>query len=525
MARLHSQAGRAAVIVILTLVLIARAPITFSHTANLNITPDSVEYSVVAQRLVTQGTLDLSLNGASVPSRYPPWFSLVVLAPLYALNPDFPGIAVIALIFFAALLMTLVFVLGEALCPQGGGLSAGILVLLFTAVPYWAQFVMTDVPTLVLGLLAALLYLRLKPETRLTEFWSAGMVCGLAFAFRQAAVFYVLPFLAWTLRRRGNRSVRLFALLLPLIAVEAATLFYNHLVFGEWGRNGYHYWVSQAYDYPNRAFSRRYVLKNLRSFLSVSTLIVLGLGTWGARTCLSREERDPSRRLLLFLLWGALPITLLHLGYFFVDLRFHFALFVTAAILGAAEGTRLFEENRRRVLCLVSLGVLLILPLVSAAIAKRKPPFFQPWWEAAVQIREDTPRNAVIVSGVDPVYLTAFAGRNTERFFVPTDRSVEYASKIAAPHRLKAEPPVSILPLYPELKRWAAGTAALSPIEFTASERPERLLQYLKAGRPVYLEIGSLAETDKTARFLGKAFLLQHIAGASLLRKLELRSH
>jgi hypothetical protein len=45
--------------------------------SDLEITPDSVEYAIGAQRLVTQGRFDIEINTGSLPfPATPPWFSV-----------------------------------------------------------------------------------------------------------------------------------------------------------------------------------------------------------------------------------------------------------------------------------------------------------------------------------------------------------------------------------------------------------------------------------------------------------------
>ena len=69
--------------------------------SNLAIVPDSVEYAIGAQRLVTVGRYDLEIEGVSFPPRYPPWFSALFLAPAYALAPSELGIGILPVLVLA----------------------------------------------------------------------------------------------------------------------------------------------------------------------------------------------------------------------------------------------------------------------------------------------------------------------------------------------------------------------------------------------------------------------------------------
>jgi hypothetical protein len=67
---------------------------TAYNASDLEIVPDSVEYTVAASRLVTDQSYTIVIDGQSWPPRYPPWFSMLVIAPAYLLFGDEPGNAV-----------------------------------------------------------------------------------------------------------------------------------------------------------------------------------------------------------------------------------------------------------------------------------------------------------------------------------------------------------------------------------------------------------------------------------------------
>jgi len=70
---------------------------TAYNASDLEIVPDSVEYTVTASRLVTDQSYTIVMDGQSWPPRYPPWFSMLVIAPAYLLLGDEPGNAVFPL--------------------------------------------------------------------------------------------------------------------------------------------------------------------------------------------------------------------------------------------------------------------------------------------------------------------------------------------------------------------------------------------------------------------------------------------
>lgn len=64
---------------------------TAYNASDLEIVPDSVEYTVAASRLVTDQSYTIVMDGQSWPSRYPPWFSMLVIAHAHLLFGDEPG--------------------------------------------------------------------------------------------------------------------------------------------------------------------------------------------------------------------------------------------------------------------------------------------------------------------------------------------------------------------------------------------------------------------------------------------------
>jgi hypothetical protein len=72
------------------------------YASDLEIVPDSVEYAVAASRLVTDQSYTIVIDGQSWPPRYPPWFSIFVIAPAYLVFGDEPGNAVFPILFASA---------------------------------------------------------------------------------------------------------------------------------------------------------------------------------------------------------------------------------------------------------------------------------------------------------------------------------------------------------------------------------------------------------------------------------------
>jgi hypothetical protein len=121
---------------------------------------------------------------------------------------------------------------------------------------------------------------------------------------------------------------------------------------------------------------------------------------------------------------------------------------------------------------------------------------------AADRVRQHTPDNAVVISGIDPVYLARLAGKGSARRIVPISRNVEFAWVLLGTKRVE-DPHVSLtnrrdIPPVLELLRPQAEEA----VRFVASERMDELAAQIAQGTPVFLEASSIAGQD--AKVLGQ---------------------
>ena len=85
---------------------------TAYNASDLEIVPDSVEYTVAASRLVTDQSYTVVIDGQSWPPRYAPWFSMLVIAPAYLIFGNEPGNAVFPILFASLLGIGTAFVIG-----------------------------------------------------------------------------------------------------------------------------------------------------------------------------------------------------------------------------------------------------------------------------------------------------------------------------------------------------------------------------------------------------------------------------
>ncbi len=472
---------------------------------DLEVVPDSVEYAVGAQRLATTGHYTIVIDGKAYPPRYPLWFPLV-LAPLYMLGPRELGIGILGVIAFDLLAALATYRIGRRLAGEWGGCLSVAFVMLSANFTRYGRQIMMDGPATALGLVACALYLRLREKPNGRDFLLAGAAVALAAGFRNTFALLFLPFLVLAIRPQaltedGGRgtdgapsgvaasplrrvAASVFLLLLPGILVGAGTLFYNHSAFGSWTRNGYQLWCAVPYDYLSLTFSPSYLLRNLHELAASDTVISIGMAAAGI-AAVWRRRPSPLRPLLEFLLLGPLPVSVLQLFYFSAGERFHLLTLAVLRLIGAAGiAARLPGAVTRRrwaLAGLVAAGAL-------AAILLRSEP--EPLRREVVETMGATlPRNAVIITILDPVFLEPYVLRGTQRQELPICRRVEYASKLVCYRKVPRldPPPVS------EVDHHAEGLlrgGCLDPCPYTALESPGRIEELARQGLPVYLDSG-----------------------------------
>jgi hypothetical protein len=291
-----------------------RAP---HEAANLEIVPDSVEYAVAADRVASHQGYTLLIDGVTRPPRYPPWFSVGLLAPAIALAGGDIGAAILPVFVLGVAAVATAFAIGRHLAGVWGAAGASLALLLTPAFDAFSRVVMTDVPALAFALTAALLYLGLGTGVlRRSSIASAGLCAAAAAALRIECLAILLPF-AWHIARLERRPAASLALLVtPSLALGAATAWYDAATFGSFSRTGYHYWCPVPYDFSGLTIGLRYVSMNLAGLLRFGSIAGLVLGATGAAVLLA-HKRDSARRILTFFALAALPGTLLHLVYFY----------------------------------------------------------------------------------------------------------------------------------------------------------------------------------------------------------------
>jgi len=449
------------------------------HGSNLAIVPDAVEYAVTGQRLAELGSFDLLLEGRSHPPKVAPGFPVLFLAPLYALLGSEIGNAIYLELGFALLALAAAFLFAHRLGGPWAALGAGTALLLQPTFERWSREVMTDVPSLALGLWAVFVSLRAPREWSAARALGVGLLIGCAFALRVVYLALLTPALVFA-AARPPRARNVALLVAPAFVVWLATLAYNQSTFGDPWRTGYHYWGPVPYDYAELVLSPKYLAENCAALAHGATTLPIATfllaGCWLLRT---HETRGPALALAL----AALPISLFHLHYYYVDERFHLPLLAAGCILGPVALARALPAAAER---FAWLG---LAPLACLAIWPAPPQDPLPGRRSTANaLARLLPEDAVVITAIDPVYLEPYLLRGTARRVIPASRIVPYANVVAAPRRVDAPSPAPVDAFDKRCPGLLAG-GAIDAVTVTAVENSDRIVALVRSGERVYIDL------------------------------------
>jgi hypothetical protein len=432
---------RATLTLTLFCLAVARLYVSPHYAADLATVPDSVEYAVGAQRIVTIHSYSIAINGVSYPPRYSPWFSLL-LAPAYAASPADLGAGIIVVFLFSMIGVAASYRIGDRLAGPAVGAISGAAVLFAPGFAGLTKNILTDAPAVSLMLVGAMVFLDgSQRQFRTWHFAAGGIVSALVLGLRPPSTVIALPFFWVAYFGSAKRLQNILTTGTPILLVCAATLLYQQSVFGDWRRSGYQFWCPVPYDYPSMVFSLRYVLRNLEQLVDPKFIAVLGLGVVGA---IMVRRLIGGAALVIHAIVSALALTIFYLFYFYPDRRFHLPIIVFAVLIGSVGVTARVAPILGKRATQSALAVLVVLLLIQlwhrVATQNREPAR----WQMMMALRQ-TPDNSILITTLDPVYLEPLVVRGSHRRVVPLSRNVEYASKVFAWKRIPqlVLPPVS----------------------------------------------------------------------------------
>lgn len=457
----------------LTFVVLYRAP---RYASNLESFPDSGEYVTMALRFVREHTIKLPVQDRELPSRYQPWFSLMVLAPTYALFGNEPGNGIFAILIFGLTGMWLLGLTARRLSGWAAGAIAMLLILTTDYVTF-SRKILTDVPAVAAITLTAYLFAHSNPDDPRWRHWdSLGAVAFAAAAlWRPAYIVFALPMAISSLQHRRWLHLKVFSLIcISVIGLQSA---YNVFVFGAPFRTGYTFWLPAVHDNLANTFSWPHWKENSLKLAGSRVGAVWGVALVTLSVpSLRRGLVDTSfgRNILFFWAWSLPCYVAMHLGYYFSDTRFFLPATVALCALAGACFGRLWHRLGDRFATAVGAIALIVVVAWRIFIYQPPPPLRR---IAADDIAQSTPPGATVISAIDPVYLRLMTGTRDKRMFMPLCRKVEYASKQVHMDWITGR------------RDGGAHQTSLEPaVRWVAVEQLEKLERDVREGKPVYLD-------------------------------------
>jgi hypothetical protein len=233
-----------AVYIALAVAVLWRTPESAGHLG----TTDSIEYATSAVHFTQGKGLTVNAFGEVHPSRYPPGYPVLFLAPLYALDASFLGIGIYSVvasgIAFAFLLLILCFQflpLRQASCAATITLGVTLCIFKFDWV---SRMIMSDIPGIFLFFVTWTAWI-VRKKNLPASYLVAGIATAIAVSMRVTHLAICIPHLVSLLYMRPLplllRSASL--LLVPIVSSFALQMIYYQHVFGSPFFTGYHYWL------------------------------------------------------------------------------------------------------------------------------------------------------------------------------------------------------------------------------------------------------------------------------------------
>ncbi len=479
------------------LVLIIAAAAFFrppSNASNLDIAPDSVEYTTGAWHLAHGDGYHIEVNGKDYPPRYPPWFSAIALSPAFLLFGKEPGNALLSVFALSMIGTWAAYKTGALIGGHTAGFLAAAMVIILPEYNACSRQIMTDAPAAALALLLGFMFLLFyKAQNVNTARWlAAGVVAAIAASFRITMISLLVPFTLLAVKKRSfksHRALRLLALYAPLAALLLATAQYNNRVFDSPFRNGYNFWCPIPYDFFPLTWAASYLPENIMvlcgssaGFLIPSIAILWLLQKKRVRKS-NRPVTDPSAYWFFLLTAGGLP-AMLHLFYFFSEVRFYLPLLAPLAVIAGIYLAGIMETYVQHKLRIAAI-MLLFVGLFTAFALKAHP---EPHRKTAADgIRQYTPPDCMVIASIDPAYLEFMVGPDSTRKILPLSRNVEYASKVVSAIDMSKHMP----PLTSPASHYVLELKALGAEEVFARTAEESMLEIrtqLQNGREVFLD-------------------------------------
>lgn len=474
---------------------------------------DALEYYVGAENFVKEGSYSFEINSQQQPSRFPPFFSTVILAPFIDLgrlsNIDGPTMAYVPVLLMTLVALSAGFLLGASISNVWGGIAALLGCLLLPELRYFSGQIMTDAPFAALWLVGLLCFLmQLEAEDGKQSRWVIpGLIVAGAFGLRPLGIMLLVPWIIlFSLQSRGRKLFNVLAdlimLVAPTVILTGSNLAYNRKVFGEPFRTGYHYWMSIPYDFSELTFSLRYVAENL-TVLAGETAVLPALFVIAAIVVSARRpeleavficNRGRVAGTLIYLLIPGLGLILFHAVYFYSASRFFLPVSIILMALAAGlVGGFLNKLKTSPYALILSLGVAGMLAR-AVFVATDDPATGD--LRAVLKLKDIVPPTATLVSAHNPLFLEHFVNAGTQRRLIPWSRELPYASKLITLSKPPAEIAAGAHWSKHRFKGLNQMADTIDPYPVVMKEAPRLFAKWLKQKRLVYVDTSLLSQED-----------------------------
>jgi 4-amino-4-deoxy-L-arabinose transferase-like glycosyltransferase len=318
----------------LLLLLVLAAALLHVPTGRVPLFYDILGYTAQARSLLDGHGNTLRVGDAWLPGYYPAGLPLLLTVPYVLLGPDMRH-GVLTVLAFALVAVGSVHVLARRLGGSWAGAAAALLLLSSPMFRQMSGYVMTQVPTGALIVVAVLLFARARSATAL---FLAGLLAVASLLLRFANVTFPLALgcaaLATCWSRTQGPGARLVIGWRPLLAVGAGflaggalVLAHNAWAYGDALSTGYAVWshdLGTRFSWrnllwpagaPNRPEERWVLVKAFVGLSPVQSVPFVLCALAGLVTCLRDGQREPAARRL-----AAAAVCTLGLQYLFLAL-------------------------------------------------------------------------------------------------------------------------------------------------------------------------------------------------------------
>ena len=427
--------------------------------------PDGLEYAAAGVNLANGRGAVLHFGGYTYPSRYTAGYPLMLAFFHRLYGGEFRPLN-------ASLILGMLSVFGIFILTRGKfwRLAATVAALLLALSPVfitYSSLVMSDVPTLVATICAAVMlvvatsdYMNQSSSLMRMSAWLVfGLLAGFSTIIRPTNA-TILVGLAVCVVMVPLEKGELSSLIKAGIAVAigfaiplAWQLHQNAIILGSPFASGYAWWVPEVYGAGGKTFSIAYLFgptmpRNPHGNVIIYVTTLLGLdGMLGDRgdsryflypfaaavfaivgfiAIFRAPERTAARRLMWFGLGYLAALTVLYSFYLFTDVAFilpgAFVLFIAAGVGAAAANRYVLAvlRNRNRTATkfaaaasVIVLDILLLVSLATeAAVRLSAQPASSAMVESLASLDSSLPRDATVISNISLQFLDLYLGED-----------------------------------------------------------------------------------------------------------------